>query len=269
MSSFESQPDRNFPARSTPWVALIGAFQFLTIIPPLIKRPFSAKELGQAVSFYPLVGVGIGSILLGTDYLLLFISPPQLRAALILALWVILTGALHLDGFLDACDGLLGGFTPEHRLQIMRDERIGAFAFSGGVLLLLIKYSALTAIQQPFTALMLAPTLGRWSMVLAIQAFPYARSQGLGREIKDNTNWRIFTLATLITLPIVWISGNFLGLFTLGLITLLTMCISRFCLSRLPGLSGDIYGALNEIVEVIVLLVIVISQAIPGYPPQI
>ena len=63
-----------------------------------------------------------------------------------LAAWVVLTGALHLDGFLDAADGLLGGFTPERRLEIMRDERRGAYALAGGILLMLLQYSTLNAL---------------------------------------------------------------------------------------------------------------------------
>ena len=120
-----------------PLTAFLTAVQFLLISPAFIKRLFTARELGAAVGFYPLVGLILGSLLLAADYLLGLFMPPLVRIALILTLWVILTGALHLDGFLDACDGLLGGFTPESRLEIMRDERVGAFALAGGVLLLL------------------------------------------------------------------------------------------------------------------------------------
>ena len=133
--------------------AFLTAVQFLLISPAFIKRPFTARELGAAVGFYPLVGLILGGLLLAADYLLGLFMPPLVRIALLLALWVILTGALHLDGFLDACDGLLGGFTPESRLEIMRDERVGAFALAGGVLLLLVKFSALSAVRP------LAPAL--------------------------------------------------------------------------------------------------------------
>ena len=80
------------------------------------------------------------------DAALRLVFPGSVAAALVLVAWVALTGALHLDGFLDACDGLLGGGTPEERLRIMRDERVGAFALAGGILLLLVKYSALAAV---------------------------------------------------------------------------------------------------------------------------
>ena len=110
--------------RPSPVTAFLTAVQFLLVSPAFIKRPFTAPELGAAVGFYPLVGLILGGILLAADYGLSFFMPPLVRAALLLALWVILTGALHLDGFLDACDGLFGGYTPEARLEIMRDERV-------------------------------------------------------------------------------------------------------------------------------------------------
>ena len=130
----------------SPVTAFLTAVQFLLVSPAFIKRPFTAQELGAAVGFYPLVGLILGGVLLAADYGLSFFMPPLVRAALVLALWVILTGALHLDGFLDACDGLFGGYSPETRLEIMRDERVGAFALAGGALLLLLKFSTLSAI---------------------------------------------------------------------------------------------------------------------------
>ena len=125
------------PGRPSPLAAFLAAVQFLLISPAFIRRPFSAVELGAAVGFYPLVGLILGGLLVGIDWLAGWWFPPLVRSAIVLAAWVLLTGALHLDGFLDACDGLLGGFTPEKRLDIMRDERVGAYALSGGVLLLL------------------------------------------------------------------------------------------------------------------------------------
>jgi adenosylcobinamide-GDP ribazoletransferase len=181
---------------------------------------------------------------------------------LILALWVILSGALHLDGFLDTCDGLLGGYTPESRLNIMRDERVGAFALAGGVLLLLTKFTALGAIGDRLGALLLAPTLGRWGMSLALFAFPYARSQGLGREIKDHTTRREIILASLVALPVAWFAGAWLGLLAVGATILVVWGGSIFIMRRLPGLTGDTYGALNELIEISVLLILVAGETI-------
>ena len=149
------------------FVAFLAALQFLTIVPPLIRRPFTAVELGRSVGWFPLVGLLLGGVLAGTDRVLGLVFPPAVSAALLLAVWVLLTGGLHLDGFLDSCDGLFGGRTPEARLRIMRDERVGAYAVIGGVLLLLMKYACLTSLMERTTALVVSRLralgpLGEW-----------------------------------------------------------------------------------------------------------
>jgi adenosylcobinamide-GDP ribazoletransferase len=240
------------------WIALLAAFQFLTIAPPLIHRPFTKQEISGAVSFFPVVGAMLGVILALVDALLAFIAPPTARSALTLTTWVLLTGALHLDGFLDSCDGLLGGGTPDKRLEIMRDERVGAYALAGGILLLLLKFSALLSLTQHWEALVLAPTLGRWGMSLAIFAFPYARPDGLGRSMKDGTGWLQIMIATLLTLVTAWYIGQFTGLVLVILAGVTLWIGARFTLRRIPGLTGDVYGALNEVIELVVLLALVV-----------
>jgi adenosylcobinamide-GDP ribazoletransferase len=238
-----------------PLIALLVALQFLTVSPAIIKRGFTHRELGRATGFFPLVGLLIGFVLLTANLLLAHIFAVGIRAALVLALWILLSGGLHLDGFLDTCDGLLGGFTPDNRLEIMRDERVGAFALAGGVLLLLVKYSALIALPVLSPGLWLAPVLGRWGMTAAIYFFPYARPQGLGKAMKDHTShWEIL-LASLFALASGGLSGNLRGLLAFLLAAGIVWAGARFTLRRIPGLTGDIYGALNEIVEAAVLLV--------------
>jgi adenosylcobinamide-GDP ribazoletransferase len=253
--SSQPEPDSHVSIIS----AFLAALQFLTILPAIHRRPFTAAELGSAVGFYPLVGLLLGAILFATDHFLALILPPQVCAALTLALWIILSGALHLDGFLDACDGLFGGHTSESRLQIMRDERVGAYALAGGILLLLIKFTVLSGLDNHPEALLIAPVLGRWSMTFALYAYPYARPQGLGREIKDHTTWREINLATLTALPVAWFASGWLGLVAFSVSFILSWGLATFTLRRIPGLTGDIYGALNELVEVSVLLVLLIG----------
>lgn len=237
--------------------AFLAALQFLTIVPPLMRRPFTPMELGQGVGYFPLVGLLMGGLLVGLDVSLRLLFPVGMTTALVLAAWVTLTGALHLDGFLDACDGLFGGATPEERLRILRDERVGAFAVVGGVLLLLVKYTSLAATLDRSVALLLAPTLGRWGMALSVIAFPYARPEGLGRAMKDHAGWAQGVLATGIALAGVWLAGRWSGLAALALAGAVTWAGARFTLSRLPGLTGDIYGAICEVAETSVLLTLV------------
>ena len=231
----------------------LAALQFLTVA-PLPARLFTPQEMGRAVGYFPMVGALLGGALALLDRGLSAIWPASVASALVLIAWVGLTGALHLDGFLDTCDGLLGGHSPEERLRIMRDERVGAFAVTGGVLLLLVKYAALAALPGRAPALILAPTLGRWGMALAIAAFPYARPEGLGRAMKDYAGWRQAALAGGAAVVLAWIAGGWLGLAAAALASLITYAVARFSLGRLPGLTGDIYGATCEMVETVTLL---------------
>ncbi|RUA17422.1 MAG: adenosylcobinamide-GDP ribazoletransferase [Clostridia bacterium] len=232
-----------------------AALQFLSILPPVVHREFSLPELGQSVGFFPLVGWLLGAMLWGVFILLTRFFPPAVLAVLLLTLWILFSGAIHFDGFLDMCDGLFGGRTPEARLEIMRDHRVGAFATAGGGLLLLTAFASLTAIQpaRMGPALLLTPVFGRWAAAQAIVWLPYARSQGLGRAMKDHARWPQALLATLILLPafIFWptasLHAGLAALLMPGLILLIT-------LRRIPGLTGDIYGAIITLTEIAVLI---------------
>jgi len=232
----------------------LAALQFLTVVPPIVRRPFTPAEIGRAVGWFPLVGIALGGLLVGLEWALSHLFPAHVCAVLVIASWVIVTGALHLDGLLDACDGLFGGHTPESRLHIMRDERVGAFGLAGGVLLLMLKVSALAIAARRGTALLLAPTLGRWGMALAVVGFPYARPEGLGRTMKDHACLWDAALATTLALAVAWFAAGWLGLATTAGVGVATWVMARFVLARLPGLTGDTYGAICEVLEALILL---------------
>jgi adenosylcobinamide-GDP ribazoletransferase len=240
---------------------LAAAVQFLTVLPPLVRRPVTPEELGRSVGWFPLIGALLGGLLAGSDWLLQWAFPPLVTAALLLAVWVLVTGALHLDGFLDSCDGLFGGHTAEARLRIMRDERAGAFAVIGGILLLLLKYAALAGNPDRLAALLVAPVVGRWGMAVAVVRFPYGRPEGLGRVMKDHAHWPQAVLASLLTgavvAGVVALGAGWRSLLAIPLTLALTWTLARFALRRLPGLTGDIYGALCELLEVATLLLFV------------
>lgn len=235
-------------------ISLLTAFQFLTTFPAVIRRAFTAQELGRAVGFFPLVGLALGGVLFGLGSGLRLIFPLPVVAIFILATWLLLTRALHFDGFLDTCDGLFGGFTPERRLEIMRDSRVGAFGVAGGGMLLLAKYSAIVSLLY-FFGLLLAPVMGRWVLSMAIFAYPYAREKGLGRDMKDNVRWLQVILATVIAVAAAWFFAGWTGLLAFALVGIVVWLGAGFILRRIPGLTGDSYGALCELTELVVLLV--------------
>lgn len=240
--------------------AMWAALQFLTICPWPVRRSPTAADLGRAVGFFPLVGLLLGAVLAATDAVLVGIAPDGVRAVVVVALWMVLTGGLHYDGLLDTCDGLLGGRTVAERLRIMRDERVGALAVAGGVLLLLAKHGAVAGSDR-WAAVLMAPVVARWAMAVAIVRFPYARQEGLGRTLKDHAGRREVLVATVITVltaaavavaaPVQFgavLAGT-------GAAVIAGAAAVQGVLRRLPGLTGDVYGALAEVTETVVLLV--------------
>ncbi|MBI3161040.1 MAG: adenosylcobinamide-GDP ribazoletransferase [Chloroflexi bacterium] len=243
-------------------IPILAAFQFLTIFPAIIKRMFTSQEMGRAVGWFPLVGVTLGFALYGVNYVSNLIFPPMVAAALTLFAWIAFTRFFHLDGFMDSLDGLFGGWTPERRLEIMKDSRMGAFGTIGGILVLLTKFAALSSISisTALSAILLAATLGRWASPLVIYAFPYAREDGLGIEMKRNVTLREIIIATLIAGVTAWLVFGWMGFaFILGA-AIIGFLTAAYAMRLLPGLTGDIYGAVTTLVE---MLVLVAFTAIP------
>jgi adenosylcobinamide-GDP ribazoletransferase len=236
-----------------------AALQFLLLTPAFTRREFTSQEMGRSVGFYPLVGLLLGGLLAAADAVLGTLWLIPVRSALVLALWIILTGGLHLDGFLDSCDGLLGGSTPERRMEIMRDERVGAYGLAGGALLLLTMYSCLSSMAADrWAVLLLTPVLGRWGISLAVVGFPYARESGLGRDIKRHAHTSEAILATVTALAAVTASAVILNSLLPVIAVLVGAAVfwlsTQFIVRRIPGMTGDTYGAINMLIEVGVLL---------------
>ena len=239
--------------------SIIAAFQFLTISPTLIKRIFTAQEMGRAVGWFPLVGVVLGLLLYGINNMAQLIFPVSVSAAITLFAWVMFTRAFHLDGFMDTCDGLFGGFTAQRRLEIMKDSRMGAFGVAGGVLMLLTQYAALSASTNLFVALILATTLGRWSSPLVIYWFPYAREDGLGIEMKRNVGSREVLLATSIMSITAWLVYGWPGFLFMVAAAAIGFLVAVYTMRLLPGLTGDIYGTVTSLVEMFTLVFFTLS----------
>ena len=240
-------------------VSLLAAFQFLTVFPTVIRRMFTAEEMGRSVGFFPVVGLVLGGILLGLDSALRLFLRPQLTAVLVVAAWLVLTRALHFDGFLDIFDALFGGFSPERRLEIMKDSRVGAFGVAAGVLLLFAKIFSIADLGNRPAGFLLAAVLGRWAMGLTIFAFPYAREKGLGSDMKAKVGWPQMIFASLVSLAVAWFMAGWWGLFAVALAALLLFLAARYMLSLLPGLTGDSYGMICELIELAVLITFTVA----------
>ena len=208
-----------------------------------------------------MVGIIIGLILAGLNWLLgLFLPSPVVNVLLVVSL-VVISGALHLDGFVDTCDGIAGHKTPEQRWRVMRDSRTGGFGIVGACCLLLVKYISLNSVPETLliATLVLMPVIGRWAMVYAIFAYPYARPSGLGKIFKQGASWQRFTMATLIALVVAIVLFQLAGLAIMVGIWVIVVAMAAYLKRKFSGLTGDTYGAINEVAEVCVLILVCVS----------
>lgn len=237
------------------------AFGLLTTLPIKLPDDWSAGESGRAAVWYPFVGLIIG----GVTWLIwkgaMLVLPPSVASVIVLIVWIALTGGLHLDGLADCCDGLLASATPERRLEIMKDPRLGAFGVIGLILILLLKATILgTLTSSTSLGIVLAASLSRW-FILPVALFPLARTGGMGADFSWGLNRvsvylsAIFPFGLAIALGARGIFSIAAGFIAMGLIVL-------FAKKRIGGVTGDVFGLVVEAIEVIVLLVFSISSVV-------
>ncbi len=270
-------PRSEVPPREQRRWGLLLALQFLTIIPTPGPRVASDQsrtpsfDMSSALPWFPLVGALIGTGLALLDWALSPVLALPVRDAALLIAGALVTGMLHLDGFVDCCDALLGARSLERRLEILRDSRVGAYGAIGAGLLLIARFSALGELggSLRILALVAAPLLGRWGMVYAVTRFPYARQQGLGSSFQRKSGYLI--AATALALALLAIAATVATLLRGGVeklpaetatlagllaltALLVTWATTAWASRRLGGgLTGDTYGAVNELVELAVL----------------
>jgi adenosylcobinamide-GDP ribazoletransferase len=234
--------------------AFMLALEFLTVIRARTSGDYGPATIGAALYWFPVIGGLIGGALVAVDLVAATIFAPPVVVVLVLIANALLTGALHLDGLADTADGVFGGRTPESRLEIMRDSRVGSFGVVAVTLVVLLQYAALTSVSDPVrrTALLVAPVLSRAAVVGAIAVLPYARPTGLGRAFKERVSWYAVSVATTIALAvsIVFFGGS--GMVAVICAAGVVWLMGSFFRRRLGGLTGDTYGAIVVITETIV-----------------
>lgn len=231
--------------------SVAAALMFYTCLPV----PASwVEEFQQVARLAPLVGVLIGILLAGLDFVLQLLGMPVLtRSALIVSCWVGITGGLHLDGAMDTADGLAVQ-DPDRRLEVMADSVTGAFGAIAAGVILLVKTAALSDLDQwRWLALVLAAGWGRWAQQVAIARYPYLKSTGKGAFHKTaisslkNTLPSLLLLSGIACLP-MFFSAQWYG-FSAELILgggAIAWLTSAWFAYQLGGHTGDTYGATVE-----------------------
>lgn len=242
--------------------ALLVAIGFLTRIPVPARVFADAPAQARSLAWYPLVGLLLGAMLAALAWLLRD-APPLLSAALLLAAWVALTGALHLDGLADSADawiGGLGGTAVENRertLAIMKDPNCGPAGVVALLLVLLLKFAALASLPaSAIVFLALAPLLARSALTLAFITTPYVRRSGLGAALVDAPRMAC-ALAVLACVALCAVAG-WRGAVAAGAAMLVFFAWRRACIDRIGGTTGDTAGALAELTEAAVLVALVL-----------
>ena len=244
---------------------LIG-LQFLTRIRLVRQKEWTAEDFGRSTRFFPLVGLVLGICYALFAWLLLYaVGMRALTAALLLVLPLLLTGGLHADGFMDTADGVFSGRDRERKLEIMKDSRVGAFGVVSFVMLMFVQY-ALISDMHPLLlipALFVMPVIGRFSMVLSVACFPYAREDGMGKTFADMADRKTIVIAALITMILV-LPWGFLAALALVLGTVFALLFCRLITHVLGGVTGDVYGAATVLTETLVLFVFSLASTQPN-----
>ena len=241
------------------------ALQFLTILPLEIKSELKEKDFGRALIYFPVIGALIGLVLalvlLAFDFL-----PNLAKIALVLTSSIIITGAMHLDGFADTCDGFFSGKSKEKILSIMHDPHIGTIGTIAVVSLLLLKFSLMASISKDilWKSLIMMAVFSRWIQVLACYLSKYAKEFGKARFFIEYASLKEVIIGGLITVTLLYVLENWKGLFLFIPVLAAAFLLINYIKRRIGGMTGDTIGAVSEIIEVCVLLFSLILSRIPA-----
>lgn len=228
------------------------AMQFLTRLPIDIKGEVQPGDMARSVVWYPVIGSLLALLLVLLHQVAARLWPGMITGALLVGAEFLFSGGLHLDGLSDLADGWFGSADRERWLAIMKDSRIGAAGAVSLVLVVLLKAVLLGSVGGQLLPLLLYGAGAKLVMVFCIHLFPYARSVGTGALLRKVSRWQV-CCAGLFCLILLTISPVALIVIFLLALTLSLGC-ARFIASRLGGLTGDCYGALHEVFQLILLL---------------
>lgn len=240
--------------------SFFSALQFLTLFPCPKRSEHRAEEIGSAAIFFPVVGLLLGSILVLANFLLEPFASAILVSIVVVTLLALLTRGLHLDGLGDTFDGLGAGGDRQRMLRIMDDSHTGAFGVLAIVLVLFFKIHAIESLEfERWRALLAAPVLGRWAMVL-LGLRSQAAKQGLGSTLIDHLSGKHLVVATLITVISVAAILHGSGIALMAWVAVFTMASKAYFHRRLGGVTGDSFGAVGELSETSVLLFLALGM---------
>ncbi len=235
---------------------LIGALQFLTRIPISTRR---AIPHARSVPWFPVAGLLIGSVIGGLATGLQELVPPTVAAAIAVVVGLVLTGAFHEDGLADIADAFGGGWTREQRFEILKDSRHGTYgvaALCASVVMRVVAAASLVAPGSVFAGFIAAHVLGRTAIIAALWSIRPATESGLGaeaaREMRRST--AAFAVAGGIAITALAVGWWVAVLVVTAVVA--TAATGWLAVRKIGGLAGDVLGAIEQVVECGVLVVV-------------
>ncbi|MEW6673164.1 MAG: adenosylcobinamide-GDP ribazoletransferase [Thermodesulfobacteriota bacterium] len=250
---------------------IISAIQFLTIIPLPVKAIHAAEDdLGRCSAYFPLAGLLQGVLLALVSAIFSPLFSGDIVAALQVATLALSNGGFHLDGLSDTVDALASRKSKEKMIAIMKDGAAGPIGVVSIVVIILFKYLLLKHAMSPpdlkaYVALILFPTVARWSMVPALFCAKSTRSDGLGKIFIERTGARELLIATGLVWSIIaaiFLTAPQLIVLPKIIVIFISMYIfsfwaARFFEKKFGGLTGDNLGAITEMSEVLFLFMMI------------
>jgi adenosylcobinamide-GDP ribazoletransferase len=229
------------------------AISFLTIFKVHVEPAPEFQEIGRSAWCFPLVGALMGVLLVCLHMVLSGHLSVFLVAVLVVGLWIFLTGGLHLDGWTDCWDALAASVTPERRMEILKDSRLGTFGALGLILLLAVKTGSVAQEHLSITALFAAPIIGRGFLVFTSYGSRH-RGEGMGALFLAGLERESARRALLIAIAAAVLCG-FSGILAAAGAYIAAVWFMRFAEARLPAINGDVIGAVCELSETVFLLI--------------
>ena len=243
--------------------ALCAAITFLTIVPLPQSWCGDKKDMARSLLWFPLVGLIIGIIIAGADYLILYLSGSiTVAGAITVILLIAVSGGLHLDGLGDSADAFMSSRGRERMLEIMKDSCCGPMAVYAVVAIMLIKFAALTALppQIRSSAIVLTPLAGRCAIVINNVVLPYARSNGGLASVTNSGSkaWQAYTAVIVLLLTATVVTTTATAWAITATTTVFSLLFALRCHRVLGGLTGDTLGAVCELAELTPLLLVLV-----------
>lgn len=237
-----------------PPFGVLGAMQFLTRIPIRLR---AAPDVGASVPWFPIVGFLIGAAVGGVAAGLMEVVPPTVAAALAVIAGVMLTGAFHEDGLADTADAM-GGWTQERRREILKDSRHGSYGVAAMCSTIVVRILCVASLgpAAAFAGLVAAHTLGRGAAVGVMGRARQVPTEGLGADYARGLSPTRTAIGVTASLGLGVLAIGWWIVPVTAAVALGAVLVSILAHRAFGGVSGDVLGAVEQVGECMVLVVV-------------